>query len=53
MKEPNSYLFRAEANHYKSLNDVVITLDVNKVIREVSNQLPSKLNIISHSFRIG
>ena len=52
MKEPNSYLFTAKFNQYKPLDRVVITRDVNKVIREVSNQLPSKLNITSHSFRI-
>jgi len=53
MKEPDSYVFTAEANHYKSLDRVVITRDVNKVMREVFNQLPGKLNITSHSFRIG
>ena len=53
MKEPNSYLFTAESNHYKPLDRVVITRDVNKVMREVSNQLPGKPNITSHSFRIG
>ena len=53
MKEPNFYLFTTEANHYKQLNRVAITRDVNKVMREVSNQLPGKLNITSHSFRIG
>ena len=52
-KEPDSYLFTAESNHYKPLNRVVITRDVNKVMREVSKQLPGKLNITSHSFRIG
>ena len=45
IKEPDSYLF--------TLNRVVITRDVNKVMREVSNHLPGKLNITSHSFRIG
>jgi integrase len=53
MKETDSYLFTAEANHYKPLDRVVITRDVNKVMREVSNQLPGKPNITSHSFRIG
>ena len=53
MKEPDSYLFTAESNHYKPLDRVVITRDINKVMREVSNQLPGKLNITSHSFRIG
>ena len=53
MKEPDSYLFTAQSNHYKPLDRVVITRDVNKMMREVSNQLPGKLNITSHSFRIG
>ena len=53
MKEPESYLFTAEDNHYKPLNRVVITRDVNKVMRKVSKQLPGKPNITSHSFRIG
>jgi len=53
LKKPDSYLFTAEANHSKPLDRVVITRDVNKVMREVSNQLPGKLNITSHSFRIG
>ena len=45
--------FSSQSNHYKPLDRVVITRDVNKVMREVSNQLPGKLNITSHSFRIG
>ena len=53
IKKPDSYLFTAESNHYKPLDRVAITRDVNKVMREVSNQLPGKLNITSHSFRIG
>jgi integrase len=53
MKEPDFYIFTAESNHYKPLDRVVITRDVNKVMREVSNQLPGKLNITSHSFRMG
>jgi site-specific recombinase XerC len=53
IKELDAYVFTAEANHYKPLDRVVITRDVNKVMREVSNQLPGKLNITSHSFRIG
>ena len=53
IKEPDSYLFTAEANHSKQLDRVAITRDVNKVMREVSNRLPTKPNITSHSFRIG
>jgi hypothetical protein len=40
-------------NHRKHLDRVGITQDVNKVMRAVSNQLPGKPNITSHSFRIG
>jgi len=53
MKESDSYVFTAEANYCKQLDRVAITRDVNKMMREVSNQLPDKLNITSHSFRIG
>lgn len=53
MKEPDSYLFTAEANHSKQLDRVAITRDVNKVMQEVSNRLSTKPNITSHSFRIG
>jgi len=53
IKESDSYVFTPEANHCKPLDRVAITRDVNKVMRKVSNQLPGKLNITSHSFRIG
>ena len=53
MKEPDSYIFTSEANHFKKLGRVVITKDVNKIMRQVSEQLPDKPNITSHSFRIG
>nr|YP_010283282.1 hypothetical protein MKU01_pgp092 [Psammodictyon constrictum]ULD16401.1 hypothetical protein [Psammodictyon constrictum] len=53
MKEPYSYLFTSEIQPNKPLSRVVITKDINKVMRQVSNQLPDKPNITSHSFRIG
>ena len=53
IKKPDSYIFTAEANHSKQLNRAAITRDVNKVMREVSNQPSSKPNITSHSFQIG
>ena len=53
MKKPDCYIFSPEANHYKKLDRAVITKDVNKVMRRVSEQLPDKPNITSHSFRIG
>ena len=53
MKKSDSYLFTAKSNHSKELGRVVITKDVNKIMRQVSEQLPDKPNITSHSFRIG
>ena len=53
MKEPNSYVFTSEAQHTKPLGRVVVTKDVNKIMRQVSKQLSDKPNITSHSFRIG
>ena len=53
IKEPDAYIFTAEYNHYKPLDRVVITRDVNKVMGSVSKQLPGQPNLTSHSFRIG
>lgn len=53
MKEPDAYIFTTEKNHYKKLHREAITRDVAKVMRQVSQQLPGKSNITSHSFRIG
>ena len=53
MKEPDSYIFTAESNHSKQLGCVVITKNVNKIMNQVSEQLPDKPNITNHSFRIG
>ena len=53
MKEADSYVFSAESNHSKQLGRVVSTKDVNRIMRQVSDQLPEKPNITSHSFRIG
>jgi integrase len=53
MKEPDSYVFTSEADHSKNLGRVLITKDVNKIMRQVSTTLPDKPNITSHSFRIG
>ena len=53
MKELDSYVFTSESNHYRQLDRVAITRDVNKVMREASIQLPGKPNITSHSFRFG
>lgn len=53
MKKPDSYVFTSEADHSKPLGRVLLTKDINKILRQVSNQLPDKPNITSHSFRIG
>jgi len=53
MKKPESYIFTSELNHYQMLSRETITRDVNKIMRQVSEQLPDKPNITSHSFRIG
>lgn len=53
IKEPDAYVFTAEANHYQKLRREAITKGVNKVMRSVYNQLPGQPNITSHSFRIG
>jgi integrase len=53
IKEPDSYLFTSESDYFKPIRREVITKDVNKVMRQISDQLPDKPNITSHSFRIG
>ena len=53
MKAKDSYIFTSERKPNQKLRRERITLDVNKVMHSVSNLLPSKPNITSHSFRIG
>ena len=53
MKNSDSYIFTSESNHNRMLSRETITRDVNRVMRAVSNQLPDKPNITSHSFRVG
>ena len=53
MKEPDSYVFTNESNHSKILTRETITKAVNLVTRTVSEEILSKPNITSHSFRIG
>jgi hypothetical protein len=53
MKEPDSYVFTEESNHSKILTRETITKAVNLVTRRVSEEILSKPNITSHSFRIG
>ena len=53
MKDKNSYVFTAEATPNQMLGTQTITMDINKIMRKVSKDLPSKPHITSHSFRIG
>ena len=53
MKDKDSYVFTSDRKPNQMLQRQTITMDVNKVMHSVSNLLPSKPNITSHSFRIG
>ena len=53
MKKPDSYVFTNESDHFKTLTRETITKAVNLVTRTVSEEILSKPNITSHSFRIG
>ena len=53
MKDKDSYIFTSDRKLNQKLRRERITLDVNKVMHSVSNLLPAKPNITSHSFRIG
>lgn len=53
MKPDNSYIFTCETNNDKPLARETITRDIKKVMRVVSNDMESKPNITSHSFRVG
>ena len=53
MKEPDSYVFTNESDHFKTLTRETITKAVNLVTNTVSEEISSKPNITNHSFRIG
>jgi len=53
MKNKDSYVFTSDRKPYQILRRETITMNVNKVMHSVSNSLPDKPNITSHSFRIG
>jgi len=53
MKDKDSYVFTSDRKPNQMLRRQTITMDVNKVMHSVSNLLPSKPKITSHSFRIG
>jgi site-specific recombinase XerD len=53
MKESDSYIFTSESDHSQMIRRETITKDVNQLTRTVSEEIPCKPNITSHSFRIG
>ena len=53
MKDKDSYVFTSDRKPNQMLRRETITIDVNRVMHSVSNLLPSKPKITSHSFRIG
>ena len=53
MKDKDSYIFTSDRKPNQKLRRETITMDVNKVTHFVSNFIPAKPNITSHSFRIG
>jgi len=53
MEGKDSYVVTSDRKPNQMLQRQTITMDVNKVMHSVSNLLPSKPNITSHSFRIG
>ena len=53
MKDKDSYVFTSDRKPNQMLRRQTIRMDVNKIMHSVSNLLPSKPNITSHSFRIG
>jgi hypothetical protein len=53
MKKSDSYIFTSSRNHEKPLRRESITRSINNVLSKVSEQLPNKPNITSHSLRIG
>lgn len=53
IKNKDSYLFTSDRNPNQMLQRQTLTMDVNKISKVVSQRLPDKPNITSHSFRIG
>ena len=53
MKEQDSYVFTNESIHFKILTREIITKALNLVTCTFSEEISSKPNITSHSFRIG
>ena len=52
-KTPNSYVFTSEFRPDKMLRRETISRDINHRIKSISTQLPDKISITTHSFRVG
>ena len=52
-KTPNSYVFTSEFRPNRMLRRETMSRDINKRIKSVSSQLPHKISITTHSFRVG
>jgi len=53
MKDKDSYIFTSDRKPAKMLRRETITTDINKIMQNVSERLPDKPRITSHSFRVG
>ena len=53
MKDKDSYVFTSDRKPNQMLRRETLTMDINRIMHSVSNLLPSKPKITSHSFRIG
>lgn len=53
MKSKDSYIFTSEQNPYQMLSRQTLTTDINRIMHSVLEDMPSKPNITSHSFRVG
>lgn len=51
-KEKDDYVFTSENNPHTPLRRDTITKEINKILRNLSEKLPTKPNIKTHSFRI-
>jgi site-specific recombinase XerD len=53
MKADSDFLFTSEKLHTHPIRRETITLNINCILKTVSEKLPDKPNLSSHSFRIG
>lgn len=53
MKNKDSYIFTSDRKPDQMIRRETITMDVNRIMKSVSENLPEKPRITSHSFRVG